>query len=286
MTPVNPGHPISPEPFGSHSADGSVSPCVAPAKPPHSLRAFLFGKALLALVALGLLCGCGGGLGFTGGSIPPGGTRLFGRVVQAENPLEPLARATIQVDTRPVTGGHRTFVTKTGTDGTFSLPSVATGTTYATFIVTVTPEAGTPRQSQQIVFRADNGVADNLIVTLPLNTFDVTSAKTLTLQNIVDIPPNSSIAIHARLLDSNGKRLPVQPTLLFAGNFGSIALDETFAASDNTGSGSVTAFWYGLPPAGTTITVDAHAVEPPPAAPDFPAAPGSTTPVPGGPPLN
>jgi hypothetical protein len=233
------------------------------------------GKGLLVLAASWLLCGCGG-LAFTGGSIPPGGTRLVGRVAAAENPLEPLANATVQVVSHPVTGGVRTLTATTGVDGAFVFTSVPTGSTTSTMTVSVTPDPAERRQSQQVVFQAQNGVTDDLVVALPLQTFDVTLPTSLTLADITTVPPGDTTAIHARLLDSNGKRVSAQPTLLYAGNFGSIAIDETFSAAE-PGSGTVTAFWYNLPSVTTQIIVDPNAPQLPPAPPDLPPATNPVT---------
>jgi hypothetical protein len=284
MTSVTPGTPVPPERSGIACADGSAShPTVrAGARLPHRLFVGR-GKALFALVALWLLCGCGGGLAFTGGSIPPGGTRLFGRVAAAENPLTPLGHVAVQVETRPVTGGVRTLTTTTASDGSFLFGNVPTGTTTTVMTVTVTPDANLGRQSQQVVFQAVNGRADNLVVSLPLNSLDVSKAATLTLRDVTTLPPGDTASIHARLLNAAGKRLSAQPTLLFAGNFGSIAIDETFAATA-PGVGTITAFWYGLPSVTTQIIVDHTAPHLPPAPPDLPPAVDSG-PVPDGPPI-
>lgn len=272
MTPVTSGHPVSPDCSGTPCADGSASNGAERAESRLSFRSGAWGKGLVLLIALWALGGCGGGLAFTGGSIPPGGTRLFGRVARAENPLQPLAQATVVVETRPVTGGVRTLRTVTASDGSFSFVSVPTGSTSTTMTVTVTPDPLQGRQSQQVVFRADNGVTDNLIVSLPLSSVDVTRAQSLKLRDITTLPPGDTAAIHALLFNAAGRRLSLQPTVLFTGNFGSIAIDETFSAA-LPGIGTITAFWYGLPSVSTQIVVDPTAPQLPPAPPDLPPAP-------------
>ena len=271
MTPVTPGRPVSPDRSGTPCADGSASHGAVHPESCLPHRAYRRIKGVVALTTVALLCGCSGGLAFTGGSIPPGGTRLFGRIAAAENPLQPLANANVQVETRPVTGGLRTLMTTSRADGTFDFITVPSGSTSTTMTVTVTPDPAQGRQSQQVVFRADNGVADNLVVALPLAAFKVSLAKTLTVQDIATLPPGDTTPVRARLFDSGGRRLSVQPTLLFAGNFGSIAVDETFAATF-AGSGTITAFWYSLPSASTLVTVDPTAPQLPPAPPDLPPA--------------
>ncbi len=271
MTPVTPGNEPQPVDPCVSSADGSAVTLpifrrTSPARP--QLRAV---RGLVSLAALWLLWGCGTGNSFTGGSIPPGGTRLFGRVAAAENPLQPLAHAMVMVETRPISGGVRTLQAVTAADGSFDFTSVPTGSTSTTLTVTVTPDPATSRQTQQMVFRADNGRTDNLVVALPPVSFDVNSARTLTLRDVGSLPPGDSATIHTRLLDSAGKRLPVQPTLLFSGNFGSFAADETFAATA-TGVGTITAFWYTLPSPSISIVVDANAPQLPPSPPDLPPA--------------
>jgi hypothetical protein len=190
----------------------------------------------------------------------------------------------VQVETRPVTGGVRTLQTTTAVDGSFRFINVPTGSTFTTMTVTVTPDPLQARQTQQVVFRADNGRTDNLVVSLPLGSVNVDQARSLKLNDIATLPPGDSTVIHARLFDVNGRRLSVQPTLLFAGNFGSIAVDETFAATE-PGTGTITAFWYKLPNAATQIVVDPNAPQLPPAPPDLPPA-VDTVPVPGSPPKN
>lgn len=274
MTPVIPGPPVSPDRSGNLCADGSAFSEAGKAEARLFSRAYAVSRGLIALVTLWLLCGCGNGnLAFTGGSIPPGGSRLVGRVTAAESPLQPLMHAMVQVETRPISGGVRTLHAVTGIDGTFSFTSVPTGTTTTTMTVTVTPDPAQNRQSQQVVFQALNSRTNDLVVALPLTSFDVKLAKTLTINDITTVPPGDSTTIHVRLLDDSKVRLPVQPTLLFAGNFGSIAVDDTFTATE-PGSGTVTAFWYNLPSFTTRIIVDPSAQQLPPALPDLPPASG------------
>lgn len=242
-------------------------------------RAGARAKGLSALAVVWLLCGCGGDLAFTGGSIPPGGARLFGRVAAAENPLMPLAHVAVQVETRPITGGLRTFETTTASDGTFEFVTVPTGSTDTTMTVNVMPDPALGRQAQQIVFPAQNGVADDLVVALPLNTFEVKLAASLAVPDFPTLPPLDAAAVHALVLDGAGKRLPVQPTLLFAGNIGSIATDETFTATA-PGAGTITAFWYALSSVTKPVVVDRNAPQLPPSPPDLSVISTSVPPIP------
>ncbi len=266
MTPVTPGQPDN---SGIPCADGSASREAEYAESRLPRRIGGTVKGLLVLASLGLLSGCGGGLDFTGGSIPPGGTRLFGRVAAAENPLVPLANVSVVVESRPITGGLRTLHTTTASDGSFDFISVASGSTSTVMTVMVTPDPKQGRQPQKIVFGAQMGVAGDLVVTLPLSTFKVTSAAKLTLQDIAALPPHKSASVHARLYDAAGNRLLIAPSLLLTGNIGSIAVDETFAA-ETAGSGSITAFWYDLAAPTKPVTVALGAVEPPPDPPELP----------------
>lgn len=280
MTPVTPGHPVPPERSGIPFADGSASPGAVRADSCLPCLACSRGKGLAALAALWLLSGCGIDTAFTGGSIPPGGSRLFGRVAAAENPLLPLSHVAVQVETRPVTGGVRILHTTTAADGTFDFVNVPTGSTETTMTVSVTPDKTQLRQAQQIVFRAENGRPDDLVVALPLTSFPVDQAVTLSMKDIATLPPGDIAAIHARLIDAGHNRLAVQPTLLFAGNVGTIAVDETFSATA-VGTGTITAFWYRLPSVAIQINVDANAAPLPPSPPDLPPLPDT---VPNGPP--
>jgi len=275
MTPVTPGTPVSPDDSGIPCADGSASHRAVQTESRLHRRAFAGRKGLAALAALCLLSGCGGGeLAFTGGSIPPGGSRLVGRVAWAEDPSKPLVNATVQVETRPTSGGVRTLTAITASDGSFTFVDVPTGSTTSTFTVTVTPpvepDPSLARQSQTIVFQAQKGIADDLAVSLPLTTAP-TAAK-LTLSPITTVQEGQTAVIHAHLFDSGGTKLSLEPTLLYAGNFGKIQTDATFLAS-NPGSGTVSAFWYNLSSVTTSIKVVPFTSDFPPAPPLQPDVP-------------
>jgi len=284
MTPVTPGTPVSPDASGIPCADGSASHRAVQTETRLHRRLFARRKGLAVLAALCLLAGCGGGLAFTGGSIPPGGSRLIGRVAWAEDPSKALPNATVQVETRPITGGVRTLTAITASDGSFTFINVPTGSTTTTLTVTVTPpvepDPALARQSQTIVFQAQSGVADDLAVSLPLTTAP-TAAK-LTLSPIATVQEGQTAVIHAHLYDSGGAKLSLEPTLLYAGNFGKIQIDATFLSA-KPGSGTVSAFWYNLPTVTAPIKVLPFASDFPPAPPIQPDVPPFITSVPNDP---
>lgn len=224
-------------------------------------------RAILLLTALSVLetCGCGGGTSFTGGSIPPGGTRLYGRVVQAEDPLTPLANTTISVTATPAYTNAGPIQLTTNSNGEFNFPTVRFGSTAATINVTVQPGDPTARQSQQVVFRSASGQTANLIVSLPQKSFDITQGTSVAIGSISEVAPQGTAAIQAHVLDSTGHALPVEPTLLFIGNFGTIDGDGTFTASAS-GTGTITVFWYNVTPVTTAVKADPSAslLPPPP----------------------
>ena len=274
MTPVTPGTPVFPDASGIPCADGSASHRAVQTESRRHRRLFARSKGLALLASLCLLSGCGGGLALTGGSIPPGGSRLIGRVAWAEDPSKALPNATVQVETRPVTGGVRTLTAITASDGSFTFTNVPTGSTTSTFTVTVTPpvepDPNLARQPQRIVFQAEKGIADDLAVSLPLTTA-ATAAK-LTLSPITTVQEGQTAVLHARLFDSGGARLSLEPTLLYAGNFGKIQTDATFLSA-KPGTGTVSAFWYNLSSVTTSIRVapaDSGLPPPPPIQPDVP----------------
>lgn len=283
MKPEIPGHSHPSYGSGAPFAEGSAPRKAEETRSRLVCRRAAITKFAAALTALWLLTGCGGGLAFTGGSIPPGGSaRLFGRVSAAENPQQSLSKVTIQVVAQYSATGSKTLTATTASDGSFTLPSVPTGLNTATFTVTATPVSGSNRQSQTVVFQANNGIANDLVVSLPLNTFDVSQGASISLPDLPNIPINQAKVLRAHLLNADGKRLPAQPTLLYVGNFGSIGSDGTFTGTAY-GSGTITAFWYNVQSVTAQIVVDPKAKGGgPPDPPDPLPGIGSTDPQPGG----
>ena len=78
--------------------------------------------------------------------------------------------------------------------------------------------------------------------------------------------------LQAVLRDANGKPLSLKPTLVFDGNFGTLAPDGTFSvpAGTQSGMGSISAYWNNLQPQTQLIHVDNNAAQQPPNPPVLP----------------
>ena len=119
-------------------------------------------------------------------------------------------------------------------------------------------------------------------MSLPRTDFAVDRAKTLQISpSSARLPSGDTILFTALLRDQAGNPIPLTPTLLFDGGFGTINSDGTFFVPPGigAGSGSITAFWYVLPAQGATVTVDNTLAPKPPPAPMLPV-PGGTAKVP------
>jgi hypothetical protein len=237
-----------------------------------------FGKRLAALSALLLLewgltaCATLNAPTFSGGGVPIGGSRVFGRVVSAANPATNLSNVTVKIEATPSGGTPRDLQTTTGQDGSFSFSNVLPGFSSGTVQVTATP-SDPAFQAQEIGFTVSNGHTQQMIVTLPPASFDPATATSITIGVASPaVPSGGSIEIQAVLRDGAGKPLSVSPTLVFDGNFGMLNTDGTFFVPQGilTGSGTITAFWFGLPPQSQQIHVDPNASPQPPSPPVLP----------------
>lgn len=235
----------------------------------------MWSKALILGIVVLPMLGCG--TAFSGGTIPPGGSRLVGRVVSAQNPLSALSNVTVTVLATPKGGTTQTLQMTTGEDGIFDFSKVSTGAGSGTIQVKAVP-SGSDFQSQQIAFQGTNGHTDQLIMALPRSTVDINSAKTLQLSPpLAFLPAGDTIQITAQLRDASGNLLSITPTLLFDGNFGTISGDGTFFVPSGTGAGTgtITAYWYSLPPQVSQISVDNTLAPAPPPVPMLPRSGGS-----------
>ena len=244
------------------------------ARQDHSAAKRLWSAALLLLLAAMLAaCGTLGSNSFSGGGVPIGGSRVFGRVVSAINTTMSLPNVAIQIQATPDGGIARNLQTTTGPDGSFNFSDVLPGFSNGTLQVTATP-ADPGYQAQQIAFTVANGHTVQMIVTLPPTSFDNKTANSvlLTLASPA-IPSGSSVQLQAIVRDLAGKPLRVQPTLVFDGNFGNLEPDGTFTVPAGTlsGMGAITAYWYRLPPQTLRIRVDNNAPPQPPNPPILPA---------------
>jgi hypothetical protein len=217
----------------------------------HSIARYL----PLALL-LSLLSGCGLSNGFTGGGFPIGRAAFSGKVVLAESPLTALPDARL---TLTVTGQGRVtraFTTVSGPDGRFDFGQVRFEGTTGTARISIRPPT-TGRRPQELTFVLSDGKPAVLIAALASASFDTTQGTAVTLSPAaVSVPSQQTVQFAAHVRDKNGNALPVVPSLLFIGNVGNINGDGTFYGA-STGSGTITALWYGNLVSNTVpITVD------------------------------
>ncbi len=226
----------------------------SPVRRAHLVRRWLTVGA--AAITMALLGGCGvGSTSFTGGSIPTGGTRMFGRILSAENQSQPVGNASITITATPDDGAAPTTTTATASStGDFAFTSVPLGSTTALVQVLVEPGASSGWQAQRFTFRDTHGSAANMLVALPPTGYDVTRAKSIQLSATPVSGHAGVYNVSAQIVDANGLSLGLAPTLLFAGNFGTLSPDGTLTAVA-PGSGGISAFWYDVVPATTPVVV-------------------------------
>jgi len=230
------------------------------------------GLALLFL-AYGLpACSGIGESSFSGGGVPIGGSRLFGRVVSAADTSTSLSNVTVTVQATPQGGVERDLTTTTGKDGSFNFSNVLPGFSNGHVQITATPD-NTNYRPAELAFNISNGRTEQMIVTLPPSSFDPTTAQSVSIAIASPaVPAGGSVQFQAVVRDAAGQALPVSPTLVFDGNFGTLNTDNTFSvpAGVLSGSGSITAFWYNLLPQSQPIHVDKNASPQPPQPPVLP----------------
>jgi hypothetical protein len=209
---------------------------------------------------------------FSGGGVPIGGSRLFGRVVSAANTSTNLSNVTVDVRATPEGGVEHDIRMKTGNDGMFDFTNVLPGVPVGNVQITATP-ADTAYQPATLSFNVANGHTEQLILTLPPASFDPASAQSVAIAIASPaVPTGSSVQVQAVVRDAAGMPLPVSPTLVFDGDFGMLGPDDTFTVPANVqaGTGTITAFWYNLLPQSQPIHVDSTASPQPPQPPILP----------------
>lgn len=209
---------------------------------------------LLALpVLLALMTGCGNAL--SGGSIPSGKTRVKGKVVPAERPIGSGVHARIQITSTAAGQEPTTYTATTDDRGAFDIQDIKTGETAGNVQMSITPDDPALR-ANQLSFGVTNRGVVNMLATVPTRSFDVSRGVTIVLDppNLT-LHPGETVRFQAKVLDAAGATLPVTPSLVLNGDFGTPGPDGTFTGTGQ-GSGFVTAYWYGTPPARGQIVVD------------------------------
>jgi hypothetical protein len=188
------------------------------------------------------LSGCGGISNFTGGGFPIGKSRLAGRVVRAESPLVAVPAASVTLTVSPGTAQERVYSILAGDDGTFAFESVPTGDGSVSVQVTITPRDAETR-AQHLSFLLTRDKEATLIAALPRTSVDLKQGVSVSITpNNYTAPQGSSVPFRAEVKDSDGKTLPLAPSLLFTGSFTTIRTDGTVYGVD-TANGSIVAFW-------------------------------------------
>jgi hypothetical protein len=233
---------------------------------------------ILALLAGAFIAGCGTltPTDFSGGGVPIGGSRLFGRVVPAADPAKSLSNVTVKVRSIPNSGASIDQQVVTASDGTFGFANVLPGASSGTVQVTAVP-SDAAFQPQQVTLGVASGHTEQLIVTLPPASFDPTTAKSVALAVASPaIPTGGSTQVQAVLRDANGQPLGLMPTLEFDGSFGTLGPDGTITVPPNvlTGTGTIIALWDSLPPQSQQLHVDKNASQQPPSPPILPTGQG------------
>ena len=235
---------------------------------------YIWVGAVLGVLAWALVgCAGSGPPSFSGGGVPIGGSRLFGRVVAAAKPSVSVGNVALQVQATPDGGTPVNLQTTTGPDGTFNVSNVMPGSASGTVQITATAtEPG--YETQRFAFSLASGHTAQAIVTLPPASFDPTSAKTIALAIASPaVPTGGSVQIQAVVRDAAGQPLGVMPSLVFDGIFGTLAQDGTLTVPKGilSGTGSISAYWFNLGAQSQPIHVDPNAGQQPPSPPVLPA---------------
>lgn len=210
------------------------------------------------------VCACALGLSgcaiasLTGGSIPTGGiiTRAQGVVVRADNPQVPLAGALLRfipAAGRVIPGGGGTGTgggggtgtggggtgtggtgsvdpvgtvrVRTGVDGTFSVAGLATGA----LDLEITPPAGTDLLTQHFALGFGSGSSYQLMLTLLPSSYNTALLAGATC---TPLRVNAVVgqAVDVQVLLANGYPPSVAPSLLLAGDCGTVSTNGKFLA--------------------------------------------------------
>ena len=218
--------------------------------------------------------GCGSGsTSFDGGHIPIGGnaavSAIVGLAFDAEKTTEPVANATVLVTNTALAGPTRTQTVVTGKDGSFKFLSVPNPYSVSRMTVLVTPSATSDRVQQQLSFPLQTGQTATVMVAMPSVHFDQSKPAAVSVAQLSPISAGDAVQVNASVLNSSGASLPVSPSFVFIGSFGSITPEGLFTTSA-TGSGVVTAYWdtgVSLLMGSTPVTVNTQTIHKPPPPP-------------------
>lgn len=267
MTPATPENeknlPALPASYVAHDTEDRSHPCRVRTTVPRWTRRNL----LLGLCALLVgLHGCGGISALSGGSIPIGLTRVYGKVVRADNPLIPLSNASVSLVSPSVSADKGNFKVNTDANGKFDFPNIPLGAASDIVKVSVEPNNSSLRATQLTFATADKS-ASNLIVAVPPANFDVSQVAGVVISPTnIKVRTDVTTQLTVRVVNSAGQPLPVVPSLLFNGTTGTLGTDGTFF-STGIGTGSIIAIWS------NTIHSDTATIQVDNTLPDNPAPP-------------
>jgi hypothetical protein len=240
---------------------------------PHSKRSLPRRRCASAALLLGLsallanLSGCANS--FSGGGFPIGKSFVVGRVVSAENPHVVFKGVKIILLSTPPDGQSKRYDITTDANGNFQIPDVVTGEVSGAAQLTAASDDATIR-GQSLFFSLVNKKKRGLLIALPKTTLNVSQATSLQIvPPTLVLPPGDSVQVNAVLKDANGEVLPIQPSLIYDADLGTIGSDGNFAGT-NAGAGSITAQWYNNLNAVASVRVDPNAPSHPPPPPRFP----------------
>lgn len=224
-----------------------------------------FAAGLCAL-SLAVLNGCGAA--FSGGSVPVGRAVLTGRVVSAQDTTQAIASAAITA-VATYNGTRRVTLQATSdAQGQFQFINLPTGSQNVSVQITIQAQDAS-LEPETLTFTLGRGRKAALIATLAPVAL-VSEAASVALSPTVPqtIYPAVQVDFSARVVDDFGDVLPLAPSLLCDGNFGSITPTGTFKGIA-IGSGQITAFWYSnleSSPAPVTVSTGAGSLPPPPSS--------------------
>lgn len=231
-----------------------------------SRRSVVLWCGLLLLSGAAILSGCGGATAFTGGGFPIGKAAVLGRVVDAQNPAINLPNVRLTLFSTPEEGGTKVLTTTSDANGEYNFPEVPTGKFSAPVQVSVEP-SNPDYRTQSVTFQVYNGRNASLLVSLPRQSVDINLGKSLTVTpSTSTLPPGATVRYLVKVLDADGQRLDLTPTLLLSDALGTIATDGSFTGT-MTGTATVTAIWYNNLRAIASVIVDNNAPQLPPAPP-------------------
>lgn len=152
-----------------------------------------------------------------GDGIPPGTSKLVGKVLAADNAQQPLANLNVTVSSTATGQATVSYRVTTDAQGLFTVKGIVTGKHQASgplsvsnVVVSVDP-AKTPYQTQKISLLLTEGRATEVVVALPPTSFDVSQVGQVSITapaaSANGVTTGSPFQFTARMLDRNNMPL-------------------------------------------------------------------------------